>query len=95
MLICKRISIPSGLLTSIFVSANATDGNRDRALELQDSANMKRYLAQGLGVAAIACAGVSVVLFLRGGGHEESPTALRIAPHADHQQAGLTLWGAW
>jgi hypothetical protein len=76
--------------------ATLDGGNPTRANELQDSANTKRYLAQAFGVAAIGCAAVSIVLFVRGGGDEKpSSTAMRIAPHAGGDNAGLTVWGAW
>jgi hypothetical protein len=77
----------------------AADANdRPRALDLQDSANTKRYLAQGLGIAAIAVAGVSIVLFARGGGDEPSAAQARriqLVPTASSDRAGVSLMGAW
>ena len=43
---------------------------------LWDSANRKRYIAEGMAVAGVACAGVAVWLFVRsGGGSEPAPVA--------------------
>jgi hypothetical protein len=53
--------------------AKAEMTDQARRDELYDSANTKRYLAQGLGVAGLATAGVAVWLWLRSPG--ESPTA--------------------
>lgn len=76
---------------------SAADANdRQRALDLQDSANTKRYVAQGFGIAAIAAAGISIVLFVRGG--DEAPaqtTRLQVVPTASRELAGLSLSGAW
>jgi hypothetical protein len=83
---------------SMHDDAQATLDNGDamRANELQDGANLRRYLAQGFGVAAIGCAIVSVVLFVRGGGTEPADTtALRLVPTATDDHAGLSLVGGW
>lgn len=52
--------------------AEMTDQTRRDAL--YDSANQKRFIATGLGAAGIAAAGVSIWLFLRGGGDEQQAT---------------------
>ncbi len=78
--------------------AAASANDRPRALDLQDSANTKRYLAQGLGIAAVAAAGVSIVLFVRGRGHEPAVVQARriqLVPTASTDRAGISLMGAW
>ena len=45
--------------------AKAEMVDQSRRDSLEDSANHKRYLAQGFGVAGIAAAGVAVWLFVR------------------------------
>jgi hypothetical protein len=70
-------------------------GDEPRANELQDGANLRRYLAQGFGVAAIGCAVVSVVLFVRGGDEPKDTTALRLVPTTSDDHAGLSLVGGW
>jgi hypothetical protein len=74
--------------------ATLDDGNEARANELQDGANLRRYLAQGVGIAAIGCAGVSIYLFLRGSS-EPKDQSVRIVPTASRDQAGLAIGGAW
>ena len=44
---------------------------------LWDSANRKRYIAEGMAVAGVACAGVAVWLFVRSRGDSESATVAR------------------
>lgn len=56
--------------------AETLDNTRRHSLE--DSANNKRYVAEGLALAGIGCAGVAVWLYLRGG-HETAATPSRPA----------------
>lgn len=67
----------------------------DRA-DLYNSANTRRYLAAGFGVAAIGCAGTAVYLYIRTRGrgeHRAETTA--VAPIASPQLAGLAVVGSW
>ena len=57
---------------------------------LWHSANTRRYLAEGLGVAGVAAAGVAVWMYIRGGG-DESRIAWR--PYAGRDGAGLVVSG--
>lgn len=76
--------------------ATLDGGNEARANELQDGANLRRYLAQGFAVAAVGCAAVSIVMFVRGGGTEpRDRSAVRIVPMASGDHAGLAIGGAW
>ncbi len=71
----------------------ATD--RTSQLALLDSANHRRYLAEGLGAAAVVSAGAAVVLYVRGR-HAEAqaqPPGLALAPLASPHLAGLALAG--
>lgn len=66
---------------------------------LWHSANTKRYIAEGLGVAGIACAGVAVWLYLRPG-PESAPTSaqahrLLLQPVITPDHAGLALAGSY
>ncbi|HMG21224.1 MAG TPA: hypothetical protein VK607_07915, partial [Kofleriaceae bacterium] len=61
------------------------------------SANTRRYVAEGLGVASVACAGVAVWWYLRG---EREPAAapgaaLGLAPLVGSDRAGLVLTGRY
>jgi hypothetical protein len=62
--------------------------------ELEHAANTRRYLAQGVGVAAIGCAGAAVYLYLRSRG-EGRAHATAMAPVASPQFAGLAIAGRW
>ena len=53
-------------------------GNQVHRDELYDSANMKRYIAQGMAIAGLGCAGVAVWLYLRGGSSEPTKSAARV-----------------
>lgn len=81
-------------------SANdkAQDTTRPKA-DRDDSwhtANTRRHIAQGLGIAGLASAGVAVYLFLRAPAtSESSQTALRLAPVLTDAQAGLALSGGF
>jgi hypothetical protein len=89
------------------LSARATN---DKAVDEQDdarqtslweSANTKRHVAQGFGVASVACAGVAVWLYLRGGSESETTSTsvqaqrLLVQPIVGTDQAGLVLTGAF
>jgi hypothetical protein len=65
----------------------------DAASSQRDSAIRDRYIAQGLAVAAIGCAGVGVYLLVRGRG-ERRPAAA-VLPVASAGLAGLALAGRW
>ena len=70
-------------------------GDDQRAFELQDSANLRRYIAQGFGIAAVGCAVASVVLFVRTREESSTRTSLRLMPTATDTHAGLSLGGVW
>jgi tetratricopeptide (TPR) repeat protein len=70
----------------------ATDQAKRDSLE--DSANTRRFVAQGLGAAAVVTAGVSVYLYVRSRGSDESPTTA-LAPVASPQLTGLAFTGSW
>lgn len=55
--------------------AKAETSNQDRRDELYDSANTKRYVAQGLAVAGVGCVGVAIWLYVRGREPSSSSTA--------------------
>jgi hypothetical protein len=67
---------------------------------LWHSASTRRYVAEGLGVAGVACAGVAAWLYLRGG-DPEATTATRqasrlvIGPITGSDRAGLVLAGTY
>jgi tetratricopeptide (TPR) repeat protein len=65
-----------------------------------ESAKSYRYLAQGVGIAALGCAGAAVYLLVRGGGSSDdaksSPTASRaLSPVFAPGLAGMQLSGSW
>jgi len=74
-------------------SRNEADDGKQR--DLFHSANLQYRVAQGLGVAGIACAGVAVWLYLRGGGQERSATTarLRLAPVRTEGRTGVVVEG--
>jgi hypothetical protein len=72
--------------------------DRDKQEDLWRAANTRRYVAIGLGVAAIAAASTSIVLYVRGR-RAESPTTERsrvtVSPVARAGFGGLLLDGRW
>jgi hypothetical protein len=73
-------------------------GDETRANQQQQTANKRRYLAQGFGIAAIGCAGVAVFLFLRPDptGDSAAQSALRhVVPVANQDQVGIGVLGQW
>lgn len=67
-------------------------GNTADANSSRDAAVRDRYIAQGLAVAALGCAGVGIYLFVRDRG--ERPTAA-VLPVASSGLAGVALVGRW
>lgn len=69
-----------------------------RGDDLQAKANKRRYIAQGLGIAALGTAAIAVVLFVRGGS-EAAPAAtsarFQVTPVASGEQVGLSVDGRW
>ncbi len=61
--------------SSTYDDANAEMMDQSRRDELYDSANLKRRVGIGLGVAGVATAGVAVWLFLRNGNESSTVTA--------------------
>lgn len=82
--------------SSTYDKAKAEPDNA-RQDSLWHSANTKRYVAEGLGAASLACAGVAVWLYLRPG--NESPAAhasrVHVAPMIAGDTAGLLLIGEY
>ena len=72
--------------------------SNDRRISLWHSANTKRYAAEGLGVASLACAGVAVWLYVRAG-HETAPAAqasrVQLVPTVAGDGAGLLVFGRY
>jgi hypothetical protein len=67
---------------------------------LWHSANTRRYVAEGLGVASIACAGVAVWFYLKSGEQEAAASAqqarrLILQPIVGSGQASLVLQGSY
>jgi len=79
--------------------------SNDRRLSLWHSANNKRYVAEGLGVASLAAAGVAVWLYLRTSGSTSGETqdartarvdlAPRVVPMVAPDAAGLVVVGRY
>lgn len=71
-----------------------TDASRQAERDdKESSANSRHKVAQGLGVAALGCAGVAVYLLVRGG--EDRASATAIAPLVSPGLAGLAVAGRW
>jgi hypothetical protein len=67
---------------STYNDAKAEMTDQTRRDSLYNQANQKRYIAEGLGVAGLACAGASIVLFLRGRNAEPDRSAhIIVAPN--------------
>ncbi len=66
---------------------------------LYDSANTKRYVAEGLAVAAVGCAGAAIWIYLHGRHartmNEVGTSALRIQPIAGRHASGLAIAGSF
>jgi hypothetical protein len=79
---------------STYDKAKSEMQDQARRDDLYHSANTRRYLAEGFGVAALGCAGSAVYLYLRGRGEgRANPTA--ITPVASLQFSGLAVAGSW
>lgn len=73
--------------------ANNTDAKRESAWH---SANNRRYVAEGLGLAGLACAGAAVFFFLHTpSASPETQTALQLTPAVSPDHAGLVLSGGF
>jgi hypothetical protein len=69
--------------------------NQSQRDSLETTANHRRYIAEGLGVAALGAAGVAVYLLLFDR-HTDAPTSgTAIAPAVSANAAGLTVVGHW
>jgi hypothetical protein len=69
-----------------------------RQRSLWSSAKTRRYVAQGLGVASLASAGVAVWLYLRADNDEASPVRearVQVMPAVDGNRAGLVVMGRY
>ncbi|HSR96457.1 MAG TPA: hypothetical protein VLM79_05260, partial [Kofleriaceae bacterium] len=73
------------------ITDQARQKDRD---DKESSANVRHRLAQGLGVAALGCAGVVVYMLVRDRG-EDRAGATALAPMVAPQLAGLALSGSW
>ena len=74
--------------------SETTDQRRRDALV--DSANTRVYIAEGLGVVALGCAGATVYLYLRDRGRGDHPAgATAMTPVASPQFTGLAVTGSW
>jgi hypothetical protein len=77
---------------STYDSAKKTTDPTERN-SLYDSANTRRYIAEGLGVAAVGCAGVAVYLYIRG--HNERRASVAVTPVLTPRLAGLAAVASW
>ena len=71
--------------------------SNDRRISLWHSANTKRYVAEGLGVASLGAAGVAVWLTLHpaAGAPGERAARVELAPMVARQTAGLVVVGGF
>jgi hypothetical protein len=75
-----------------------TEPDNAKQDSLWHSANTRRYVAAGLGVASVACAGVAVWLYLRPGSEapsEAHAARVHLAPIVTGDGAGLLLMGSY
>lgn len=80
---------------STYDQAKAEMVDQGKRNDLESSANTRRHVAQGFGIAAIGCAGAAVFLFIRGGGGESHAATMAMTPVASPQFSGLTVAGSW
>jgi hypothetical protein len=76
---------------STYDDAKAETTDQARRDDLYNSANTKRYVAEGMVVAGAASLGIAIWLFMRGGDQPASTTALRVVPSA----SGLSIVGSY
>jgi len=74
---------------SEYDEASNQTSNQDKRDELERSANTKLYIAEGFAIAGVACAGVAVWLYVRGGSENSSSSAVR----AVVSPTGVTVMG--
>ncbi len=85
---------------SRYDEAKAETMDNARRHSLEDSANNKRYVAEGLAIAGIGCAGLAVWLYVRAG-HETAKalsseavsTRWWVEPMIASERAGIQVWG--
>jgi len=75
-------------------TARETGASQSTVSSLVSSANTRRYLAEGFGVAALGCAGAAVYFYVTGRG-EVQREATAVIPVASPQLTGLAITGAW
>src|SRR5262249_22039425 len=78
---------------SKYAAAKSEMMNQPHRDSLYDSANMKRYVAQGLAVGGLTAGGVAVWLYLRGGNRERDATthaSVRVVPMATSVSLSLS-----
>lgn len=83
---------------SLYDDARGEVANQVRRDALYRSANLRRYVGQGLAVASVGCLAVAVWLYVRARGSDSGQdvaTATRIAPVATGGRAGLALVGTF
>ncbi|HEV7555899.1 MAG TPA: hypothetical protein VGO00_10610 [Kofleriaceae bacterium] len=76
---------------STFDQAKASTNQAQRDA-LESSANHKRYIAEGFGVAAIGAAGAALYLYFSASGQ---PRATALAPMASPHGGGIAVFGHW
>jgi hypothetical protein len=63
--------------------------------DLWHTANTRRYVAEGFGIAGLACAGAAVWLYLRSAPEPVESSGLSLAPMVGDGRAGLVLGGRY
>jgi len=78
-------------------NSSKTEVDNDKQTSLWHSANTRRYVAEGLGVASLAAAGVAVWLVLRPGAEtaDSGMARIEIAPLVAREAAGLVVVGGF
>jgi hypothetical protein len=71
------------------------EADNARQESLWHSANTRRYVAESMGIASVACAGVAVWWMLRGPERAPAQSGLTIAPLLGSDRAGLVLEGRY
>ncbi len=91
------VLLGGALVFDLLGNSQDNDAVAQHSQSLLDSANEKRYLAQGFVLAGLACAGAAVYFWLHDGSEAPAHVATRkfVTPIASSNFAGIGIGGGW
>jgi len=86
------VVLATALAFDLWGDSTYDDATKQHSMDLYNSANTKRYVAEGLGIAGVATVGVAVYLWLQD--DREAPKHV-VAPAVGPGTAGIQIGGRW